>query len=412
MINSSNLHRIIDFDITNISSLLGLTIDKNCVIDILSKLGYKIINENNNILKLKIPTWRNDITIKENIIEDIIRIYGYDNLNEDKISTLKINDENEIDKKRNFISNKLWETSLLLSSQGMIEIVTWSFMDENLVNDFTDINDSLKICNPILKSFSYMRPTLIPNLLTAIKYNQDRSIENISFFEKGNVFFGLKEDEQKKVVCGVRTGLTCEKDIFNSSRNFDIYDVKKDLLDVIKLFGVSEDALKIDYDFPKYYHPARSATLKLKNKIIGVFGEIHPSIIKKFDIKNRVNAFEFYLENLPEFKINTKTQKDRIIFNDFQPIYRDFSFIIDNDIKIGSIVDEVKNIDKNLITDVHIFDIYQNNVFDKNKKSVAFTIKIQPIDRNLDKEDIDALSDKIIENISKQFNGILRKEEK
>ena len=399
----------IKFDISNVELILGLKIERNDIIDILKKLGYGVKEDttNLNVLNLTIPSWRNDITIKENVVEDIIRIYNYDNLKEIKIGNEKVK-ENQFYTTNKIFHNKLWEATSLMASKGMVEVISWSFMNEKLASEFSSISDKLRLQNPISSELSYMRPTIIPNLMTIAKYNQDRSIENVCLFEKGKIFIDQTPNGQRNVIAGIRTGLTCEKDIFNTSRPYDIYDVKKDIFNILKIFSISGDSLTITNDVPDYYHPARSGTIKMGNTFLGIFGEIHPLKSNKIGLKHRVNAFELYIDNLPKLKEQKTTQKKRYVLNDLQPIYRDFAFIVDCDLEVGKIIETVKKSNKDLIKEVHIFDIYQGKNMEEGKKSIAFSIKIQPLNKTLNSEEIDLISNKIINEITNKFNGILR----
>ncbi len=401
--------RKLSFNISDVELILGLKIDRQDVIDILNKLGYIVEENTKNLdnLQLTIPSWRNDILIKENVVEDIIRIYNYDNLKEIKIGDEKLSESQE-NISNKLYHDKLWQITSMLAAKGMVEIISWSFMNENLASEFSSINEQLRLQNPITNELSYMRPSIIPNLMTIAKNNQDNSIDSVSIFEKGKIFVGEKPEEQRKVIAGIRTGLTCQKDIFDTSREYDIYDIKKDLFDILKLFGISGDSLTITNDVPDYYHPARSGAIKMGNKFLGVFGEIHPLKTNKIGLKHRVNAFELYIDNLPRLKPQKTTQKKKYVLNDLQPVYRDFAFIVDCNLEIGNIIESVKKTNKDLIKEVHIFDIYQGKNMEEGKKSVAFSVKIQPMGKTLTGEEIDSISNKIIDEITNKFGGILR----
>jgi phenylalanyl-tRNA synthetase beta chain len=395
----------IEFIFQDIKDVLGIEIPQPNVIEILTKLGYEVQNDTNKI-KVKVPTWRNDVSIKENVIEDIIKIYGYDNLEPLEIVKDKIG-EDEVNVYNKLISDKYWEVNKLLAGNGMTEIISYTFINENLASEFTTLNSNLKIINPITIDMAYMRPTIIPSMLNIIKYNIDRGIDNVSIFENGMVFSGTETQNQKRVLSGIRYGLTTDKDIFKTSRNYDIYDIKKDLFDVLELFNINAENLIITNDFPNYYHPTKSGAIKMGNLIIGVFGEIHPLKVRKFDIKGKVNAFELYLNIIPKLK-QKSTQKKKFILNELQPIYRDFAFIVDKNIEFGKIVSMVKKVEKELIKEVNLFDVYQGNGIDNNKKSIAFSVKIYPILKSLTTEEIDIISDKIIKEISDKVGGQLR----
>lgn len=401
--------RHINFNIQDVELILGLKIERQKIIDILIKLGYKVKEETNdlNLLDLTIPSWRNDIIVKENIVEDIIRIYGYDNLKEIKIANEKVGEESSNIENKLFY-NKMHDVASLLSANGMVEVISWSFMNEKTASDFSLINDKLRLINPISSELSYMRPSIIPNLMTIAKYNQDRTIENISIFECGKIFINQTPEGQKETIAGIRIGSICQKDVLGTSRKFDIYDVKKDLFDVLKLFNINADNLIITNDIPDYYHPFRSGAVKMGNVILGIFGEIHPLKTNKIGLKGKVNAFEVYLNNLPKLKAQKTTQKKRFILNDLQPLYRDFAFIIDRELEIGKIINIVKKSNKDLIKEVHVFDIYEGENIDKNKKSIAFSVKIQPLNKTLTTEEIDQISNKIIKEITEKYDAILR----
>lgn len=401
--------RHINFNIQDVELILGLKIERQKIIDILIKLGYKVKEETDdlNLLDLTIPSWRNDIIVKENIVEDIIRIYGYDNLKETKIANEKVGEESSNIENKLFY-NKMHDVASLLSANGMVEVISWSFMNEKTASDFSLINDKLRLINPISSELSYMRPSIIPNLMTIAKYNQDRTIENISIFECGKIFINQTPEGQKETIAGIRIGSICQKDVLGTSRKFDIYDVKKDLFDVLKLFNINADNLIITNDVPDYYHPFRSGAVKMGNVILGIFGEIHPLKTNKIGLKGKVNAFEVYLNNLPKLKVQKTTQKKRFILNDLQPLYRDFAFIIDRELEIGKIINIVKKSNKDLIKEVHIFDIYEGENIDKNKKSIAFSVKIQPLNKTLTTEEIDQISNKIIKEITEKYDAVLR----
>ncbi|MDD2839516.1 MAG: phenylalanine--tRNA ligase subunit beta [Rickettsiales bacterium] len=401
--------RIMNFPISCVELFLGLKIERQKIIEILKNLGYGVEEDvkDLNILILTLPTWRPDISVKETVIEDIIRVYGYDNLKEIKINNEKISETQEQTENRN-LNKKLWDAGLLLAANGMTEIISWSFMKEDVAKEFAPINEKLRVKNPITADLSYMKPSIIPNLLTIAKNNQDRGTANICIFEKSRVFMSLMPEGQKRVIGGIRTGTTCEKDVFSSSRAYDIFDVKKDLFDVLRIFGISADALTITNDVPDYYHPARSGAIKMGNIFLGSFGEIHPLKTNILGLKNKVNAFELFLDNIPKQKEQKATQKKKYIINDLQNVSRDFAFILDCDVEVGKVIDTVKKVSKELIKEVHIFDIYQGKNMEEGKKSIAFSIKLQPTERTLNGEEIDGISNKIIKDITEKLGGVLR----
>ncbi|MDR3290246.1 MAG: phenylalanine--tRNA ligase subunit beta [Rickettsiales bacterium] len=398
--------RIIDFKITDFKRVLGIEIPTNNIEQILIKLGYdvKIIGSNISVIT---PSWRNGyIEIPENVIEDVIRIYGYEKVQPALVSEEKI-DEDDINKINRNKSDIYYEVNKLLAGNGLTEIISWSFINEKLSAEFAPINDDLRLLNPMTQDMAYLRPSLIPGMLNVIEYNNARSIDNVSVFENGVVFLGTEVGDQKKVLAGVRSGLTTNKNIYGTSRAYDVFDVKKDLYDVLEVFGINADSLTLTQDFPDYFHPSKSGAIKMGSIILGVFGEINPFKMVKFDLKYKVNAFEIYLDNVPRNKAKA-TQKKKFTLNELQPIYRDFAFIVDKTLEVGKIIDVVKKINKDLIKEINLFDIYNGKGMKEGKKSIAFTIKIQPTGNSLTLEEIDDISSKIIGEIVEKFNGVLR----
>ncbi|MFC1659136.1 phenylalanine--tRNA ligase subunit beta [Pseudomonadota bacterium] len=396
----------LDFDINIVENLLGIEVERSEIIKILIKLGFKIQEDAKNldILHLGIPTWRNDISIKQDIVEEIARIYGYDNLASTKLSTEKIESQEENEE----FSSLLWKIRQKITSKGLDEVISWAFMSDAHAQEFLKLNKRLKLLNPISSDLNYMRPSLIPNLLGAIEKNANRGFKNLCFFELGSIYLDSKPEEQKQVLSGVRCGKTSDKNIYNDSREFDVFDVKKDLLDCLEILGFSNDKFQITNDTPDYYHPNRSGAVMLGKNILGCFGEIHPLKSRIYDINERVTAFEIYFDNLSRKKLKKKTTKEVFKVLDLQPVSRDFSFILNKNINISELTKLIRSIKKEIITNINIFDIYEGKNVDEDKKSVAFNVVIQPQTKTMTGEEIDAISNEIITAIEGTLGGILR----
>jgi phenylalanyl-tRNA synthetase beta chain len=240
-------------------------------------------------------------------------------------------------------------------------------------------------------------------LLQSYKRNSLRNFSDLSLFEIGNVFL----DVQKLMISGIRAGKNKEQNHYHDSRDFDVFDVKKDFFDVLEIFGLRAENLQMNSEnAPKYYHPHRFAALKLGKNLIGYFGEIHPAIAKKFDLKNRVNAFEIFVDSLPvQQKSNARKA---FVINDLQVVERDFAFLVNKDQAIGDLLKTIANCDKQLIKEVNIFDIFSGKNIAEDKKSVALRVRIQPIAKTLTSEEIDMISKKIIDAVGKFYNATLR----
>jgi phenylalanyl-tRNA synthetase beta chain len=397
----------IKFNFSKFSNLIGIEIQKEEIIKILTALEFTILEVNEESVKVTAPSHRHDIKDQEDLVEEVIRIYGYDKIISHPLESNLSHSSSNL----NFAD----QVRLILASANMKEIISWSFIDSKLVPLFAEPNLSLTLANPISIELNHMRPTLLIGLLQAYKQNQLRNFNDLSLFEIGQVFESTEIAGQKLMVAGVRAGKNKEMDNYQDLRDFDIFDVKKDLLAVVEMAGIKADSLQIDSSLttlPKYYHPHRAAAVKLGKKIVGYFGELHPMICKKFDLKNRINAFELVISYLPNCNFaNMKlTAKKALKLNDLQPVIRDLAFLVNKEQPVAEIIKTIESCDKTLIQEVTIFDIYSGINIASEKKSIALRIRIQPQEKTLTSEEIDQLSAKIIEKVSGAYQAILRSE--
>jgi len=384
---------IIDFDFDKFQKLIGINIEKSNAISILESLQFKVDKN----LKVEVPTKRHDIFSSEDLIEEILRIYGYEKILKNDLKTPR--------KYTQANPNLSHKARILLASKGFIETINWSFVDEKSINFFCHKNPNLVIKNPISQELNFMRPNLIIGLLNSYHKNYLRNISNLSLFEIGNIF--ENQNSQKLMIAGLRTGKNSEPNHFEEIRDYDFFDVKKDFYEIIDLSGVKPESLTISSDLvPKYYHPHRSASLKIGKNIIGYVGEINPQINKIFDLKNRLYTFEIFLESLPN-NLKNLVRKP-FITNDLPTVERDFAFLVDKNILVGDLLKSISAVDKNFIKDIVIFDIYCGEKIDSSQKSVAIKVKIQPIEKTLTSNEIDLISAKIIENLSVNFKAKIR----
>ena len=402
------INRKISFNFNRIKEIVGIEIDKSTVLGLLNKLEYKILEEKNNQYLLEIPHYKNNILFEEDLIDDIIRIYGYD-----KLFSLDFTDTKKFERESNLmVKNKinlLNKVRMQLVSDGMIEILSYSFVKrEESILFSNDDNDKLELINPIISDLSYMRQNLLPSLLNAIKKNSNRGVNNFSLFEIGQVFKSNTPEDENALISGVFSGNFNDKDLYNEGRKFDVFDAKKSLSACLEIFNIDATKLFIDRSTPNYYHPNKSGALKMGNVVVGYFGELSPIIQKAFDLKNPAIAFECFLDKLPKSTFTkNNSKKDKFAVNDLQKVERSFAFIVANSIEVNDIIRAVSSTSKDLIERVKIFDIYSDAKMD-NKKSIALTVSIQPQNKTLTKEEIDNLSDKIVKIITEKFNGILR----
>lgn len=397
----ANAQKYINFDINQVKRYTGLNIAKERMIEILYNLGFIINEDTDHMLKLQVPSWRNDINENIDIVEEILRIYGYDKLILTPLPELSLNAKPALD----YTQYKDRVCRRILAARGMNEVVTWSFMSSEKAQYFHDINEKLKVLNPINTGLDVMRSTILPNLIDIIRKNNLRNFYNLAFFEVGPIFYTNMPTDQGICIAGVRSGEDHEKNHYKEVRKIDLYDVKADIIALIKEYGLNIDSIKFVENAPKYYHPFRSATIKLGNKIIGYFGEIHPKIIQIFDIKDKIQSFELFVDELPNIKFKQKLASLEV--SDYQIVNRDFAFIIEQDQPAIDLIKAIRATDNNLIKLVNIFDIYQGQGIDHNKKSIAINVQMQASNRTLTEEEINQISSKIIIN-TKKIGAILR----
>lgn len=399
-INDSLESKELSFDPNSIEKLTGIKVGLDEITNILNKLQFKT-QKQEGLLKITIPSHRHDISCNQDIIEEVIRIYGYDRLGTKIIPNL---DFDNTKKSLNPLSNSLNKVRKHLTNNGLFETINWSFVNSKHLKDFGYEQESkLTIQNPISLELNYMRPNLIINLIENYKRNYLKTHQDLSLFEIGNIF--NQDQSQQITIAGLRAGKNEEQNHYQNSRDFDIFDVKKDIFEIVEIFGLNPTNLQYENSAPKYYHPGRSTALKLGKNIIGYFGEIHPKITKKFGVKNRVNCFEIFVANLPN---KAKNKNKPLIINDLPEVERDFAFLIKEETKIDDLIKTISASNKELIKEVTIFDIYQGEKIKENHKSVALKVKIQPKEKTLTSEEIDEISQKIISQITDKFEAVLR----
>lgn len=375
----------------------GVEISDAEITNILTKLGFKINGE-----KITAPSWRPDVEGAPDLVEEVLRIHGYD-----KIPMLTL-PECSVKLALNTNQKRSAKLRRVLAARGMNEVISWSFMDKQKAAIFGEIKAGLVLRNPISSEMDYMRPSILPNLLDSLARNAARGFSDLAMFEAGPIFNEAAAGGQSLVVCGILSGKHTGRNVHGGMRDVDVFDAKTELFAALEEIGAPVATAKIEREAAGYYHPGKSGVLKLGKAVIGVFGELHPSILKKFDIKVPVVAFEILLENIPEPKAKKSTAKSKLEKSDYQSSTRDFAFIIDEKVAASEILKAALGADKALIVDADLFDVYVGKNIDAGKKSIAISIKIQPQDRTLTDAELDGISKKVIEAIEK-LGGELRK---
>ena len=398
-------NKIIKFEIEKFEKLIGISITTNEADKILSSLGFKCKKGKKN-LKVTVPTWRPDINLDEDLIEELIRIKGFD-----KIELIKP-EKNRINETLNFKQKLFHLSQRSLASKGYLETITWSFTDSKIDKQFSKGEKEIPIFNPISSDLDVLRRSIFSNLAIHLKKNQDRGYEDLSIFEIGPTFFGKNPGEQQIIVGGLKSGKINRKSWLDKERNIDVFDVKSDVIRTLKELGIEQKDLFVSDDNKNCYHPGRSGSINLKSTKgphLAYFGEIHPALIKNLDFKDtNIFGFEIFLKNIPEPNKKLRQSKKSFQASDFQKSERDFAFVIDNIFKIGVLEKIIKEVNEKIIKKVITFDIYEGENIPKGKKSVAVNVILQAFDKTLTENDLDQISKDIIKEVSEKTGATIR----
>ena len=392
----------IKFIVSNFNKLIGFSIYNIEAIKILEKLGF-IVKNKKTYLDLIVPSFRPDINQEVDIIEELIRIKGYNNI--------PLAEPNRIAFKPalNYEQKLFHYIQRSIASLGYLETVTWSFASSKINDLLTD--KKLRLTNPISSDLDTLRTSIFSNILTHCKNNIDRGYKNLMLFEVGPVFSGINPGDQSVVAGALRLGHKIEKSWIEKNALSNVYDVKSDAISVLLDLGIEKDKLVIENKSNLLFHPGRSGSLYLgsnKGPLLATFGEINPIITNQLEFeKLSPCGFEIYLEGFKEPK---KKQKDKNVFvvSKYQSVERDFAFVVDKNIKASEIISIIKNCEPILIQSIDIFDVYEGDNIEKNKKSIALSVKLQSMDKTLDEKTIEAISQQIILSVQAKTGGTLR----
>ena len=390
-----------------VEKLSGLDIDLGRQAEILTDLGFRVDQKSDNEWHVHVPTFRPDIDSdgRADLVEEILRVYGYDNIETVSMPRPAVTAVSPLTVTQQRVS----KLRRLLSGRGLSETVTWSFMDHDKARLFgeNDNAELLRLTNPISSDLDQMRPSVLPNLLEAAQKNADKSLKNAAFFELGHVYHSLKAEGQKLLATGIRTGQMSDRHWDQSPRPVDFYDAKADVFAICAAFGLDPSKLPLSTEAPSWYHPGRSAVLRLGRTELARFGEMHPMILEKLGIKTPAIGFEIFIEAIPVPK-NKSTAFKPIELHSLQPLSRDFAFVVDQAVAADQVVRAAQAADKNLIADANVFDVYSGTGVEEGKKSIAVSVTLQPRDKTLTEDDIEAVSNKIVETVTKKTGAVLR----
>ncbi len=398
-------NKIIKFNPDSFEKVSGFKISSKEMVKILENLGFKCRKEKKD-LKLTVPSWRPDILQEIDIVEELVRISGYDKIK--IIDPIKERTKSTLTQ-----SQKLFHyLQRSIASKGYLETITWSFTDANYNNHFRDTNKEIKIVNPISSELGVLRNSIFSNLIMYMSKNLDKGFKNLSIFEIGPVFTGSNPGEQNTIACGLSAGKKSRLSWIEKERNVDVFGAKRDVVQTLIEAGYNSDKFFIDSETPNYYHPGKSGRLFLnkgKDKVAAFFGEIHPNILKKIDVKTEsLLGFEIFLDNLKLPKKTLNDQKIKFTTSDYQKSERDFAFVVNKDVSAQDLINAVSSIDQNLISNIKVFDVYEGDNIPENQKSIAISVTIQSSEKTLNDHDLEEINNSIIKTVESKTGAKIR----
>ncbi|MFN0042524.1 MAG: phenylalanine--tRNA ligase subunit beta [Alphaproteobacteria bacterium] len=374
---------------------------------ILEALGFAVREisspQSGDVFETLPPTWRREFDGEADLVEEVLRIWGYD-----KIPPVPVRLEGALP---GVAITPLAQRGRLarraLAQRFMIETVTWSFMAAKDAVHFGGAPAALRLANPISTDLDQMRPSILPNLIAAASRNAARGFADIAMFEVGPQYSDDTQRGQSLVAAGVIAGAT-PRHWAEPTRAADAFDAKAAVLAVLGAVRAPLDKLQLAREAPGWYHPGRSATYRLGPNVLARFGELHPRALAAMDARGPMAGFEIFLDAVPQPRAKSGKARTLLKPSPFQPVYREFAFVLAADMPAEKLVAAVRGADKALIAEVRVFDVYAGSHVGEGEKSLALSVALQPVERTLTDAEIEAVGKKIVEAAAKQAGAALR----
>ncbi|MDZ3837582.1 MAG: phenylalanine--tRNA ligase subunit beta [Rhodospirillales bacterium] len=397
----------ISFRPSRVEALAGVAVEPEEARSILADLGFAAEEAGGGgSWRVSIPTWRNDVDTEACLVEEVVRIVGYD-----RIPTLALPRLGALPGPAVAPGQRrLKEARRLLATRGLMEAVTFSFLSADRAALFGGGDAALQLINPISVDLSVMRPSLLANLIDAVKRNDDRGQGDGALFELGPQYAGPAPEDQAVVAAGVRSGRAIPRHWAVAQRPVDVFDAKADVFAILHALGAPVEKLTVDpAGAPEWYHPGRSAAVRLGPKAtLAVFGEVHPKVLRRLGAKPPVVAFELFFAQLPPVKGQQGKARPPLTLSALQPVERDFAFVVDASVAAEAVVRAARGAEKALIRDVRVFDVFEGAALPQGKKSLAITVILQPQEQTLTDAEIEAVAGRIIAAVEGATGGRLR----
>jgi phenylalanyl-tRNA synthetase beta chain len=387
---------------SRILGLTGVQVPEADAIRILKDLGFEVTGSGEAI-DCVVPSWRADVVGEADLVEEVVRIWGYDHIPNTSMSTEHVVPVPALTPAQ----TRERMAKRVLAARKMTEAVTFSFVSQKQAVLFGGGAEELRLVNPISADLDVMRPSILPTLLAAAGRNANMGDPDLALFEVGPQYADATPDGQQTVASGIRTGQTAARDWSKAARAVDAFDGKADALTLLETLGAPVKNMQVSTDAPAWYHPGRSGTLRLGANAFAHFGEVHPKVLREMDLRGPVVAFEVFLAKVPEPR-SKGPARPLLKLSPFQSVNRDFAFLVDTDVPADKLVRAATGADKALISGVQLFDEYAGKGMPEGKKSLAIAVTLQPREATLTDEDLEAVSKKVVAQVEKHTGGTLR----
>ena len=369
---------------------------------ILRKLGFSV--EGHGPWTAAVPSWRPDIEGEADLVEEVTRVFGFDNIPTTSLPRLAATSRPV----RSPLQRRVPLARRALAARGMNEAVTWSFLPFRQAARFGGGQADLRLLNSIAAELDTMRPSILPNLLDAATRNEARGLSNPALFEVGPQYRDATPQGQRTVAAGLRHHAAVPRHWQGPPRTVDGFDAKADAMAVLAAIGAPVENMSAQAGAPDWYHPGRSGVIRLGDRVMAQFGELHPEIVAAADLKGPVAAFEVFLDAPPPPKAKATKARPRLVLSAFQPLERDFAFIVEAGVEAEKLVRAARAADKALVVGARVFDVYAGKGVPEGSKSVALSVTLQPVERTLTDAEIEAVCAKIVAQVGKATGATLR----
>jgi phenylalanyl-tRNA synthetase beta chain len=387
-----------------VKTLTAIDVPAQDTADILGKLGFAV--SGSGPWTADVPSWRPDIVGEADLVEEVTRVWGFDRIPTTSLPRLHATARPV----RDPLQRRVPLARRALAARGMNEAVTWSFLPRARAERFGGGQPDLRLLNSIDATLDTMRPSILPNLIEAASRNEARGLSDPALFEVGPQYGDATPAGQARVAAGLRHNMAVPRNWQGPARTVDAFDAKSDALAVLVAIGAPVESMSAQggQGTPDWYHPGRSGAIRLGDRVMAWFGELHPEIARAADLKGPVVAFEVFLDAPPPPKARASKARPMLKLSAFQPVERDFAFLVDAGVEAEKLVRAARTADKALITAARVFDVYAGKGVPEGKKSLAVTVTLQPVERTLTDAEIEAACKKIVAAVAKATGAVLR----